>query len=686
MDRSELLAGLISKAKQAYYFSGEAIMSDSEYDALEDELRSISPDHPVLHSVGAPVPADNHLQRVKHRMAMGSQSKVNTPEEFSDWIRLRGVGEEELHLSLKADGCSIAAYYEKGRLVQVVSRGDGVEGEDVTANAVSFRGVPMVLPGGEDCAVRLEAVLMVSDWMEIDPDGESNPRSLANGILGRKDGRGAGRVTALAFDVEGVGAATEKEKCAWLEDAGFRTTKWTLAKTQEEVGRFWESENRSREDGQIDHWSDGVVVKVNAIAKQAELGEASGRPKGQVAWKFRAEAARSTIEAVEWTVGHTGAVTPVAVISPVRLGGTTVRRASLSNPAQIEALGLLDRSVVEVSKAGDIIPKITRVVEAAGAPIAIPTACPECGGGVAGVSNSDGSVSSVIYCSSQDCEAKASGRIRRWAKSRDILGLGDAVIEAMCAARVVGGVPDLLRLKPEDIQGLVINSEKGIRLGAKRASSICSEIASKGKAMTLAEFLGGFGTRSLGVRRAQLMMEANPDLLDVNRWLDGSLLDPDFSRRAGVPGSGHIIFAGIKEREASIREALGEIVITATVPKKAAIGPEICITGSLPSGKKKGDWEKPLQDAGFTLVDSVGKNLHALVVADPEAETAKSRKAAKLGIRIITEGDLERLVKDRAGSAGHPLSKGTSTAISGKAHGKVTLAHAGVDKAGRAGD
>lgn len=660
-------------------------MSDAEYDALEDELRGLSPKHPILHSVGAPIPTDNHLRRVRHRMPMGSQSKVNTQEEFADWIRLRGVKEEGLHVSLKADGCSIAAYYEKGVLLQVVSRGDGIEGEDVTANAASFRGIPMVLPGGEDCAVRLEAVLMVSDWREIDPEGESNPRSLANGILGRKDGKGAGRITALAFDVEGVGAESEAQKCAWLEGAGFRTAKWTLASAPEDVARFWEEEGRRREEGEAEHWSDGVVVKINDILVQAGLGEASGRPKGQVAWKFRAEVAKSSVEAIEWTVGHTGAVTPVAVISPVRLGGTTVRRASLSNPAQIEALGLLDRSVIEVSKAGDIIPKITRVLEARGQAVPTPTTCPDCGGSVGGIANSDGSTSSVVYCGNPDCEAKASGRIRRWAKSRDILGLGDAVIEAMCAARIVSGVPDLLRLKADDIQELVINSEKGIRLGTKRAGAICAEIAAKGKSMTLAEFLGGFGTRALGVRRAQLMMDANPGLRSVERWMDGSLLDADFARMAGVPGSGGIIFSGIKEREGAIREALGEITIIEKDVKSATAGPEICITGSLPSGKRKGDWEKPLKEAGFTLVDTVGKGLYALVAADPEAETTKSRKASRLGIRIISEGDLEKIVKERMAAAGKGLSKGAVRSRLAKSDG-VSLPGSGVDGGRGAGD
>jgi len=659
MGRRELLAGMIFKAKQAYYFSGEEIMSDAEYDALEDELKSIDPDHPILATVGAPVPAGDHLAKVKHRMPMGSQNKVNTTSEFSEWLRLRGVGDERLHLSIKADGCSIAAYYEEGRLAQVVSRGDGETGEDVTANAVSFRGIPARLPGGENCAVRLEAVLTVDEWKKLDPERTSNPRSLANGILGRKDGKGATSVTAIAFDVEGVGATTEEDKSRWLESAGFHTTAWSVVDSSSDVESFWERARGARENGTANHWADGIVIKLNDLKSQSNLGIVSGRPKGQVAWKFPAEIARSTVLEIEWTVGHTGAVTPVAVIAPVRLGGTTVRRASLSNPGLIEALGLRDKSEIEVVKAGDIIPKITRVLTAKGNPITPPTCCPECAGPTTRLLNTDGKQSSVLYCRSGDCEAQTSGKIRRWAKSRDILGLGGAVIEALCSSGMVSEVEDLFKLRPQDIQELVINEEKSIRLGEKRAEAICREISDKSKSMKLSEFLGAFGTRSLGVRRAEIMISANPALADFEKWMDGSLLDSEFAKAAGVPNSGSVIYHGLKARENSLRQALSKVQIIEPASNTDGTQlPEICITGSLPSGRKKSDWREPLKEAGFTLVDSVKKGLYALVTADVEVETAKTRKAAKLGVRVVTEKMLEELVTERRKSREAPKKSG----------------------------
>jgi DNA ligase (NAD+) len=645
--REATLVNLITKAKQAYYFSGEEIMSDAEYDALEDELSQISPNHPLLKTVGAPVPeSGQHLSKVKHRMMMGSQGKVNTPEEFAAWCSRREMG-GGLHCSLKADGCSIAAYYENGRLRQVVTRGDGDTGEDVTANALSFKGLPAILGEGLTCAVRLEAVMTVQDWEATDPEKTSNPRSLANGILGRKDGKNANRLTALAFDVEGVeDLSTEEEKSLWLESKGFATTSWTLVENAGQVQSFLQKNQQSRDSGSMNYWADGVVVKINSLDLQRKLGVASGRPKGQVAWKFSAEKASTEILDVEWTVGHTGAVTPVAKVAPVRLGGTTVQRVSLANPELIEALGIRIGSYVEVVKAGDIIPKITRVTKSgAGKAVETPCQCPDCDSALQKMNNVDGSQSTVIYCRNADCEAQTSGRIRRWAKSRDVLGLGDSVIEALCSSDKVKSVPDLFELKADDIKDIVINSEKNIRLGGKRAESICQEIAKKGREMTLPEFLGSFGTRKLGVRRASLMLEANPQLADIERWFDGSLAEGEFATAAGVPNSGIQILEGLKEREDIIRRALSHVKIVSPQNTESRNLPTICITGSLPSGKKKHEWEKPLADAGYKLVDTVTKDLYALVVSDPSVSTSKSQKAQKMGVTVMSEGELEKLCK-----------------------------------------
>lgn len=646
--RQIILADLITKAKQAYYFSGSPIMSDAEYDALESELADLCPQHALLQNVGAPLPeAAQHLSKVKHSMPMGSQAKVNTPEEFAAWCSRRPTS-SGLHCSLKADGCSIAAYYRKGKLVQAISRGDGETGEDVTANALSFKGLPSILSEPLNCSVRLEAVLTVQDWLKLDPARASNPRSLANGILGRKDGKNSHLLSTLAFDLEGIELQTEREKSLWLEQHGFTPTTWQLAQNLPQVKSFVQQAQQARNLETWDYWSDGVVVKLNSLSDQRELGTTSGRPKGQIAWKFSAEHTVATLLQVEWSVGHTGAITPIANITPVRLGGTTVQRISLANPDMIAALGLRNGSQVEVVKAGDIIPKITKVVKAGrGAPVEIPSKCPSCLSALKNIRNTDGSQSTVLYCRNPECEAQGYGRIRRWAKSRDILGLGDSVIQALCNSGQVQIVADLFSLAPDKIQNLLINPEKKIRLGFKRATNICQEIKEKGTRMSLPEFLGSFGTHKLGVRRASLMVAANPALTSLEKWFDGSLEDKGFSSQAGVPNMGVQIFAGLQERAAEIRSSLKFVEILQPQSSPKSKRPTICITGSLPSGKKKHDWEQVLDRAGYTLEDSVNKDLYALVVSNPSQTSSKTKKALKLGIRLMTEAELEKLCQTK---------------------------------------
>lgn len=645
-------SALLLKAKQAYYF-GTPIMSDAQYDALEDKVRVEDPANPVLALVGAPVPKDNLLQRATHQIHMGSQEKVNTFEELERWWKNRFKGSEDFHASYKADGGSVSLYYRDGRLVQAITRGDGFEGEDITATAALFQGAPVHLSRSLSIGVRCEAVLTLEDWKKADPDQKTNPRNVASGILGRLDGKGAGLITVLAFDVDALTPGeklfeTESDKSAFLEGLGFQTTPWRRCAGLAEVRGFFEETRGLREADRLPFWIDGIVIKYESLGIQSQLGMTDNRPKGQVAWKFLSEKCESVIERVEWQVGHTGAVTPVAHITPVRIGGTTVSKASLSNAENVQTLGATLNAKVLVAKAGDIIPVILEVLTPdSRTPIEIPVECPVCSSTLEKRKNVGGTDSVVLFCKNPDCEARTLGAIKRFCKSLDILGLGDSVIAALVDAGVVTKVPDLYRLDAGKIDNLVINSEKGVRLGLKRAESICSEIRQKGTRMSLADFLGSFGTRSLGVRRATLMLQANPELESLERWFDESLLDEAFASKAGVPNAGAIICDGLKEREAVIRETLAFIMLEKPeAPKeKAPGGKTFCITGTLPSGKKKKDYSAQLEAAGHVLIDEVRQGLDFLVVSDPNgAESSKTKKAKKLGIPLISEDELMKMI------------------------------------------
>jgi NAD-dependent DNA ligase len=278
--------------------------------------------------------------------------------------------------------------------------------------------------------------------------------------------------------------------------------------------------------------------------------------------------------------------------------------------------------------------------------IHIPQTCPECDAPVERKTNVDGTPSAVIYCVNPDCPAQTAGKIRRFAKSRDILGLGDSVIVGLLDGMAITGVQDLFALEPHHIEDVLINQEKGIRLGKKRAEAICAEIKEKTQEMTLAEFLGAFGTRGLGVRRATLMSTANPDLNDLERWFDGSLTKPEFAAQAGVPQLGRIIFDDLKKCEAVIRATLKHTTIKEPKPEEPMNNDKltICITGKLPSGKKKNDYAGPLAAKGHVLTDTLSKEVNVLVMADPNGpESSKTKKAKGWGIALQDEAWLENL-------------------------------------------
>lgn len=650
------LRNRIAKAKQAYYYGGKPLITDAEYDALEERLALLSPDDPLLGVVGAPVPPDALLTKATHRIPMGSQNKVNSAAEFTSWYVKSAPGGAVV-ASLKGDGASAAAYYVEGKLVQAISRGDGTLGEDITANAVQFKGLPMFVHderGPFTGAVRFEAILTVADWGILDPDRRKNPRNAGSGIMGRKDGRYSELLTVYAFDVDdtraGVSITTEWNKLEHLKTLGFNVIDHERCLSPEEAISYFERVRETRDD--LPFWIDGVVFKVDDLALQQRLGVTANRPKGQVAWKFDSKGAETTLLSYSVSVGHTGALIPNAQLAPVEIGGTTVSNALLNNWDEIRRLGVAVGDKVWLIKANDIIPKIISVVEEAPGrvPIPEPTACPVCGGAVARRRNTGGSEGAIIECTNDECDAKAAGKIKRWVKGLDIEGLGDSVRLALVEQLDLQDVADLYRLRdnPKRLAELIINPEKSIKLGQKRASVILGAIE-KRRHLTLVEFLGSLGIDRLGQRRVELMIgQAAGELDTLGDWQAGKLRDPVFAAKAGVPGVGAALQDTIDQFAPIIERLLqAGVEITSTGVKAASPSAHlatVCISGKLPSGKKKTDYAEPLAAKGYELVDSVTKELSLLVVADPESKSSKAEKAKKLGVKVISESELQALV------------------------------------------
>jgi DNA ligase (NAD+) len=370
MNRLKEVQDLIDKADDAYYTHGKSVMEDSRYDKLKLELQTLNPTDARLTRVGSRI-KDNILQKRNHTVPMGSQGKALNEGEWNDWISNNlvkaGVSADiELHASLKMDGGSFSLEYKDGRLVCAISRGDGLVGEDITANAINFKGIPpMVTIDGKlfNGFVRGEVILLEDDWDKVDPNKDSNPRNLAVGIARRKDGTQSELLTFCSFrmfDDDGHPAGkTEQGMLNLLSKVGF-TVPPDYVGNSKQVWDWYICVQADR--AKYPFWIDGVVVKVNDIEKQLALGESSNCPKGQVAIKFEAEGATTVLRAVTLQVGHTGAIVPVANFDPVRIGGTTVLNATLCNWENIETLGVAIGDTISVIKAGDIIPRIMEVV------------------------------------------------------------------------------------------------------------------------------------------------------------------------------------------------------------------------------------------------------------------------------------------------------------------------------------
>lgn len=654
MSRVAELRNQILKAKHAYYYSNEPVMTDLEYDALEDELRLHAPGDPVLALVGSPVPTDTMLTKARHSIPMGSQSKVNSEDEFRAWYAKNSVA--TIHASLKGDGASAAAYYLDGQLIQAISRGDGVVGEDITANALRFKGLPAWV-GNQDAgfsgAVRFEVILTVEDWTKIDPIRSKNPRNAGTGIMGRKNGHQSDCLTIFAFDLDetregqSVGFQTEAQKASRLLELGFNVIPFVMCNSADDVVHYFQEVATTRSSLPI--WIDGVVMKVDDIVMQRELGVTAGRPKGQIAWKFDSSGAESVLEGVVVSGGHTGGLYPTAQLRPVEIGGTTVSNASLANYDEIERLDVAIGDSVWVVKANDIIPKIVRVTQRAAnrQPILAPVICPFCGGEVGHRQTSGGGDGVIIECRNADCAKKSTGKIRRWIASQDILGIGDAVLEAMVERFELEDAAGLytLRDRADDLAQLVINTERDLRLGEKRAGTILDEIDTT-RSQSLSQFLGSLGLDYLGKRRVELMINAaNGSLNSMTDWRSGLLRDPAIAIKAGVPNIGPQIQDGIDAMAQVIDRLLaaGVTVVSAEgsdSPVTAVPHKTVCITGTLHSGRKKSDYAEPLKAIGFELVDDVTKGLTYLVSADSESHSSKHEKATKLGVEVISEAQL----------------------------------------------
>ena len=678
---------LLDKADNLYYRPGlTPFMTDAEYDTVKQKFRNHFPNDPALSRVGPPYSPEEIGNKATHSIPMGSLD--NTDDGILGFIPwLEGMREKlgltappRVMASLKVDGGSICATYKAGKLVRVTTRGNGEVGEDITANGVNFQGLPTVLRDCTDAEVRGEAILYVKDYQDIRsrdagvpfdqiPEAErSNPRNIGNGIHGRHDGQDSDKIRFLAFNVVTPGGsfASEREKLDFLAESGFQVVPHQLCLTPDDFRAFYDTAVNGRD--KLPFEIDGVVVVLDIIAQQDKFITADVksqlRPKFARAVKFPHKFNVTTLLDVTVSVGHTRMIIPTAVLEEVRIGGVQVTSALLNNYAEIERLGVQIGDKVEVILAGDIIPKITRVVEpgAYRTPIQEPVICPACQAPTSRTMR--GKEGACTYCSNQACTAAVFAKLDQWIgtskKGVGILDIGDAMIKALWDNGMLADPADLYTLTVDGLKNVQIG--QGVRIGTSRAERIVANIAGK-KKLPLHTFLGSLGIDLLGRRRVVLLREAAGGSLDtLEQWLEDdrlSIID--------VPGLGDTIREsirkGIDDNRALIAKLLANGVeidygVTASVSTDGE-QPELFVEGQEVKAKEKPfdgysfcftgtrECSEQVKKLGGVLKSGISKGLTFLVQLDPLSRSSKTVKAESYGTKVISLDFLKQAISGK---------------------------------------
>ena len=645
------LVALLNCYATEYYTSDNPSVSDSEYDRLYRELVELETTYPdqVLadsptHRVGGKVL--DGFEKYSHQYPLYSLQDAFSREELEAFdARVR---KEVIHptyiCELKIDGLSISLTYEKGILVAGATRGDGSIGENITENLKRVKDIPLTLPEELDITVRGECYMPRASFDQVNQarqeNGEpefANPRNAAAGTLRQLDTAVVAKRNLATFLYQEASPSTrdsQEKVLKHLEQLGFVVNpKRILAENIDEIWNFIQEVGQERENLPYD--IDGVVLKVNDLAGQEELGFTVKAPKWAVAYKFPAEEKEAQLLSVDWTVGRTGVVTPTANLTPVQLAGTTVSRATLHNVDYIAEKDIRKNDTVIVYKAGDIIPAVLRVVESkrvSEEKLDIPTNCPSCDSDLLHFEDEV-----ALRCINPRCPAQIMEGLIHFA-SRDamnITGLGPSVVEKLFAANLVKDVADIYRLKEDDFLLL-----EGVK--EKSAAKLYQAIqASKEKSAE--KLLFGLGIRHVGSKASQLLLQhfhsienlaqANPYEVASIESL-GGVIAKSLQTYFATEGS-EILLRELKEAGVNLDYKGQTVVVDA-----ALSGLTVVLTGKL-ERLKRSEAKSKLESLGAKVTGSVSKKTD-LVVAGADAGS-KLQKAQELGIEVRDEAWLETL-------------------------------------------
>ena len=651
-----------------YYVLDDPEISDAEFDKLLNELKKLEAENPELVTPNSPTqrvggkPREGFV-KVAHSSPMLSLDNAYNEEELRDWERrvleLSGRSEVDYVCELKLDGMSLALRYEDGVLQRGITRGDGSVGEDVTLNVRTVRTVPLEISAAAvkkaglpaNFEARGELLMPLEAFRKMNEERErqglpvfANPRNVAAGTVRQLDSSitAQRRLDYFAYQLLKDGRTyfdRHSKALAALQSAGFKVNpNHKLAKNLDEVLEFIQKWEEKRDS--LPYEIDGIVIKVDRIALQDELGFTGKAPRWAIAYKFAARGGVTEIHDIMITVGRTGKLTPTAMLKPVAIGGTTVSRATLHNMDFIDRLGVKIGDWVEVERGGDVIPKVTRVIEDTEHPrgtktFHMPTSCPECGGHIV---RTEGEVDH--RCVNANCPAKLRESILHFA-SRHVMnldGMGDAMVNQLTERGLVKSVADIYDLNEEKLLSLE-------RMGKKSAQNILDEIEGS-KKLPLERVIYGLGIRFVGERTAEFLAE---HFGSMDELAHATLEQLQEVNEVG-PRIGQSIVEFFQEpKNLELIERLRQAGLTLKGAKKERgtqlAGKTFVLTGTLVRHSRD-EAKQLIEKAGGKVAGSVSKKTD-YVVAGTEAGS-KLDKAKELGVAVIDEEQMEELagVKD----------------------------------------
>ncbi len=663
LERINELRRLINQYDYEYYVLANPSISDYDYDQLMKELEElekkhpqwITPDSPTQRVSGQPTEA---FATVRHRYPMLSLANTYSKEEFNEFDRrvaaaLGPQTEFEYVTELKIDGVAVSLLYENGLFIRGATRGDGLQGDDITTNLRTVRSLPLRIretssfPASFE--VRGEVYLSRKVFDGINKkrgeEGEAlfaNPRNAAAGSLKLLDPREAAKRRLQLFvyyfyTEESVFVPqTHLQSLQRLEAYGFPVNPhYRLCKNRQQVFQYVEEWDKKRQS--LPYEIDGVVIKVNSVRQQNVLGSTAKSPRWAIAFKFKAEQAETRLNKVTWQVGRTGIVTPVAELEPVFLAGTTVSRATLHNVDEIARKDIREGDIVRIEKGGDIIPKIVEVVKdkrsPQSLPLAVPTSCPACATPLIRVEDE-----TAIRCPNKQCPEQIKRRIEHFAgrNAMDIEGLGTSLVEALVDKRLLKDVSDIYTLKSKDVSALE-------RMGEKSAKNLMRAIE-RSKQQPLHRLIFALGIPYIGINSARILSNHFKSLKALS---EASL--EELERIDGIGGimAQSIIDFFADSENKKLLERLERMGLTMSESETESSsgtlnGKSFVLTGTL-EGISRTEASELIVKHGGRVISSVSKNTDYVLAG--ENPGSKLQKAMQLGVPVISLNDLKAMIE-----------------------------------------